>query len=176
MKTNMYLFYLKRNNICVLYAYTDNKSYRDRFKSQRDMNAFSYIKKKMNDDDLKSFEKFNKLSKMTEIILEDGSDTFSVIGTIQEENELSYVCARIHSKLEFIRGLLDERVNEYYASIVHQLIQATKIKCDEDNDKKELILNLNTYHLFYTCYDFTFNSNVIYHDLDTTIRNLKLIN
>ena len=111
---------------------------------------------------------------MTEIILEDGSDTFTIIGTIQEENELSYICARIHSRITYIQQLLSERLNEYYALLISQLMQTTKTVW-YGNDKNNIELNFNTYHLFYKMYDFTFNHDKPYHELDTMVRDLGLL-
>jgi hypothetical protein len=111
---------------------------------------------------------------MTEIILEDGSDTFSIIGTIQEENELSYICSRIYFRINYIKKLLSERLNEYYALLISQLMQPTKTVW-YGNDKNSIELNLNTYNLFYKMYDFTFNHDKPYHELDTMVRDLGLL-
>lgn len=170
----IYKFFLKRNEQCILYAYTDNKLFRDKFIEQRDSDSFIYQKCRLSSKDLESFEKFNKLNKMTEIILEDGSDTFTIIGTIQEENELSYICARIHSRITYIQQLLSERLNEYYALLISQLMQTTRTVW-YGNDKNNIELNFNTYHLFYKMYDFTFNHDKPYHELDTMVRDLGLL-
>lgn len=172
--TKIYEFFLKRNEQCILYAYTDNKLFRDKFIEQRDPDSFIYRKCVLSSKDLASFEKFNKLNKMTEIILEDGSDTFSIIGTIQEENELSYICARIHSRITYIQQLLSERLNEYYVLLISRLMQTTKTVW-YGNDKNNIVLNLNTYNLFYKMYDFTFNHDKPYHELDTMVKYLGLL-
>lgn len=170
----IYKFFLKRNEQCILYAYTDNKLFRDKFIEQRDSDSFIYQKCRLSSKDLESFEKFNKLLKMTEIILEDGSDTFNIIGTIREEDELSYICARIHSRITYIQELLLERLNEHYASLISQLMQTTKTVW-YGNDKNNIELNFNTYHLFYKMYDFTFNHDKPYHELDDMVRYLGLL-
>jgi hypothetical protein len=170
----IYKFFLKRNEQCVLYAYTDNKLFRDKFIEQRDSDSFIYQKYELSSKNLASFEKFNKLNKMTEIILEDGSDTFSIIGTIQEENELSYICSRIYFRINYIKKLLSERLNEHYALLISQLMQPTKTVW-YGNDKNSIELNLNTYNLFYKMYDFTFNHDKPYHELDTMVKDLGLL-
>ena len=170
----IYKFFLKRNDQCVLYAYTDNKLFRDKFIEQRDSDSFIYQKCELISKDLASFERFNKLNKMTEIILEDGSDTFSIIGTIQENNELSYICSRILFKANYIQKLLSERLNEHYTLLISQLLQITRTEWYGD-DKNNIVLNLNTYNLFYKMYDFTFNHDKPYHELDTMVKYLGLL-
>ena len=134
----LYLLYLKNQ----LYGITNNKEYVTQFLSERNPNLFNVITEKMDDDECMKYISNNSSLKLIEILLEDKNGSYSLIGTIKEDEELNYTCEKFvdtcnNFKLHFldnvpfkkkVKSLLDDLTTISKVENYHSIIQIDSVK------------------------------------------------
>ena len=157
-KTNdvkVYIYILKSEATDTeIYAYTIAKDIAKLFESQRNMDLFYKITKRMDKYNLMYFMNNNKSKQICKDFLYDGKETYEIASTIYESDVLSESCDQIHSTLLFIRDEFnnDYRLKKKYLKLINEL---TDSLIDDDG------LNLDTFKIFYSLFSHTFNEEII---------------
>lgn len=135
-------FIIKEN---TFFAFSCNQEHIKSFKEQRNENKYLIKKIKMSEDEYYIFHHKNLLKELVEIYLYDGKNDIIVIGTNEEDNNISYICDRFLSLLSDINMYFqkDFPIKVKYLSLINKATNIT-------NDKNEI--QLDTFNIFYTLY------------------------
>ena len=144
----VYLLYLLPKK--KLYAFTDNKTYLERFLSERNPKLFKVKEKKVENDSLFILE--NVSLHLNIIPLEDENGDCSIIGTNTEDDILSRFCEKMEDTCQQLKIHFTENVpfNDEYKSILDDLTTITK------NVDNHPIIQIDTVKLFYYLFKETF--------------------
>lgn len=144
----VYLFYHKN----LLYGFTYNKEYMERFLLERNSRLFKCITKKMDKQEYFEFSKDKELLKLCEIPLEDTNGDCNIIGTVSEENEIMLVCEKFGETCEYLKVHFTKNVpfNNEYKEILDLL---TTISKDSNHHP---IIQIDSVKLFYHLFKDTF--------------------
>lgn len=129
----------------TFFAFTCNQKHIKSFKEQRSKDIYSIKKIKMTEDEYYIFRHKNLLKELVEIYLYDGKNDIVVIGTNEEDNNISYICDRFISILSDINIYFqkDFPLKDKYLNIISNATNIT-------NDKNEI--QLDTFNIFYILY------------------------
>lgn len=150
MKVNIII--LKENN--SIYGFSTNDEYIESFITQRNEKLFIIKRTKMSKKEYEKFENLNYLLKLEEILLYDGNMDFYLIGTIKEEDELSYICDKIIIYLEKSKYYFSKILNDSSLKIIEEA--TTLINNDKNMNNKQTFAELNTFKIFYNLFKSTF--------------------
>lgn len=155
----LYVFILKETN--EIYACTDNRKYKNAFKSSRNMSKFTLIKKEgvKNTDFVDSNE-----WKLKYIDLWNGKRKIKVIATNEEISTL-------HNMMDYIIYTVEEITTEnfpIFKDILDEdelkvIFDLTKFISESNEPTKYLIVN--SFELFYHLFEFSFSNNKSIQDL-----------
>ena len=148
MIMKLYLLYLRNQ----LYGISNNKKYVNQFLSERNSNLFSIITKKMDDEDCVKYMSDNSSLKLIEILLEDKNGSYTIIGTIKEEDELNCTCEKFvdtcnNFKLYFLKNV---PFKKKYESLLDNLTTISKV------ENYHSIIQIDSVKLFYYLFKETF--------------------
>lgn len=148
----VYIFKLK--NESNIYAYSINKEYVDIFISQRNMKLFKYQIIDLDKYDFMIFSNKMNNQKLLKDFLYDGENDIEIVATTEESSKLSDSCQYIQDICDFVKHHIHEYnlKNKYLKSI---LKITDKIILEEEN--KPVMLNINTFKLFYYLFRNTFS-------------------
>lgn len=144
----LYLLYMKNQ----LYGITDNKDYVTQFLSQRKSNIFTVVTEKMDKEECIKYIQDNSSLKLIEILLEDENSSYTIIGTVKEEDEINCTCEKFSDtcnsfKLHFLPNF------PFKKKIKSFLEDLTTISKMENNHP---IIQINSVKLFYHLFKETF--------------------
>lgn len=129
----------------TFFAFSCNQDHIKSFKEQRNESKYLVKKIKMSEDEYYIFRHKNLLKELVEIYLYDGKNDIIVIGTNEEDNNISYICDRFLSLLSDINMYFqkDFPIKVKYLSLINKATNIT-------NDKNEI--QLDTFNIFYILY------------------------
>ena len=82
----------------TFFAFSCNQDHIKSFKEQRNESKYLVKKIKMSEDEYYIFRHKNLLKELVEIYLYDGKNDIIVIGTNEEDNNISYISERLSNK------------------------------------------------------------------------------
>lgn len=150
MKVNIIIFKKDKS----MYGFSTNPKYVDLFITQRNANNFIVKQIKMSKEEYGEFVNLNYLLNLSEILLYDGAHNLYLIGTLREEDKLSYICDKIIIYLEKTKYYFSKILNESSLKIIEEATTLINNKKNGNNDY--LFAELNTFKLFYNLFKNTF--------------------
>ena len=155
---SLYLFLSAKTH--KLYAWTQDKKYRDRFKEERNMDLFEYRKEVHPSATVGAFRYRYKNRMLTSIIIGNSDKTFEVIGTYDEsitydtcESYISNVCQSNFNIAKYIAN--NQVLDKNYFLPLLKLTKCYVIK--KVNGEKDAISALDQFHIFYMLFGYMFN-------------------
>lgn len=145
-----YLFFLKKKPK-ELYAFTMDKSIKENFEFQRNMDLFLVEKVELDKYLGMVFMNKNKDKMIHKDILNDGEQDYEIYATVFESTSLSESCEYINSTCQSIRDIIHQySVKKKYLKSILFLTDVIKI------ENKVPTLKINTFKLFYEIFKETF--------------------
>lgn len=142
----VYLIYLNNQ----LYAYTNDKKNYKKFKETRKKGIFNVNKVNMDEDRYEQFSFRNCENEIIEILLNDKSDDYIILGTVLEQSELENEIDVIHEEMREILSFFQScNMKKKYMNIINELTNIVDLIPREDYIY-DAMSNINTLHLFYT--------------------------
>ena len=154
----LYLFLSTKTH--KLYAWTQDKKYRDRFKEERNMDLFEYRKEIYPSATIGVFRYRYKNQMLTSIIIGNSDKTFEVIGTYDEsitydtcESYISNVCQGNFNIAKYIAN--NQILDKDYLLPLLKLTKCYVIT--KVNGEKDAVSKLDQFHIFYKLFGHMFN-------------------
>ena len=154
----LYLFLSASTN--KLYAWTQDKNYRDRFREERNMKLFTYKKEVHSTATIGAFRYRYKDQMLTSIIIGNEEKTFEVIGTYAESIDYdsceSYISNICESNFTIAKYIADNRIlDKKYIDPLLAITQSYVIK--KVAGEKTALSTLDQFHIFYKLFGHMFN-------------------
>lgn len=152
----LYLIYFKEEDkdTSYLYAYTTEKSIKDKFLSERNKSLFKVKKLKGDDDDprIKAIMYEYRNCKIIPDVLYDGKTNFEIFMTQKESTYLSESCDEIRGDLlEISKILLGILFKTKILNAIQNIIEDVTHSKEKDNT-----IPINTFKVFYYLFKNTF--------------------
>lgn len=152
----LYLYYLKKSKT-VLYAWTINKTYSEKFEEQRNMNLFKReVVSVENDIQFKLFSDDNGTSMLIEDVLYDGKNTVYIICTRYESSSIDAYIDGVWETIHNINNFISNEVFNVKDKYLNAILSLTNnITCSPDQEGSGE-LRINTFDLFLKLFENTF--------------------
>lgn len=150
----VYIFKLKREPNQI-YAFTCNKKAALQFEEERDITRFIVEEIKLSDNQFAIFANKHRRALLHEEILYDGKNTFTIMATIDESSTVDGYCDYIHKIIETVdRELVLFPFKDEYLKTIKEI--TLNIKMTDKKSSPTLLLNVDTFKLFYKLNAYTF--------------------
>lgn len=146
----IYSFYQRCDG--SIYGYTSNKSIRDSFKEQRDMDKFIHKKVKISSDEFNIFSSKYSMEELTHLPLYDGEKYINMVSTIREHDELFTMIDKISDNIISAKTFLDTiNFKNKHRNLISELTDEIFefVPREDGGDIYDKFINIDMFHLFY---------------------------
>lgn len=142
----VYLFY---NEDGFLSAQTSDKKYYKQFKEERNMDKFTIKKINMSKESYSEFSFRNCDTELSEILLNDGSKDFIIIGTSLELYSLDKFVDDIHYEMNSIIAFFEyHKLKNKYMEVIDNLTDICE-PIEREDALIDITSKVNTLYVFY---------------------------